>query len=365
MARATTFQKYLLPGFVFQSVVIAGGYGTGRELVEFFLSYGPVGGLLGMLGVSMVIWSLVCASTFELARMFRTREYRHFFKELLGRFWVLFEACYLVLLLIVLAVVASAAGSILQEVFGFPYLVGVLGILLAVGLLVFMGTSAIERFLAGWSFLLYAVYGIFFVACVYSFGDRIGAVFSQLEIQSGWFVGGVEYAAYNLGVVPAILFVTRHFETRREAVGAGLLAGPIAMIPALLFLTAVSGFYPEVLSETVPANFMLLQLGSSGFQILFQLVLFGTLIETGTGFIHAVNERIAGVYEDKGKQLQTWVRPALSTGLLVLGALIAQFGLTGLIAQGYGTITWGFVVVYVVPVLTLGVWKIWRSDAES
>ncbi len=28
------FQRYLLPGFIFQSVVIAGGYGTGRELVE-------------------------------------------------------------------------------------------------------------------------------------------------------------------------------------------------------------------------------------------------------------------------------------------------------------------------------------------
>ena len=38
-----TFQRYLLPGFVFQSGVIAGGYGTGRELVEFFLPYGPPG----------------------------------------------------------------------------------------------------------------------------------------------------------------------------------------------------------------------------------------------------------------------------------------------------------------------------------
>jgi uncharacterized membrane protein YkvI len=31
------FRRYLLPGFVFESAVIAGGYATGRELVEFFL----------------------------------------------------------------------------------------------------------------------------------------------------------------------------------------------------------------------------------------------------------------------------------------------------------------------------------------
>src|SRR3546814_9756440 len=40
---STWFQRYLLPGFVFQAAVIAGGYATGRELVEFFLPAGPWG----------------------------------------------------------------------------------------------------------------------------------------------------------------------------------------------------------------------------------------------------------------------------------------------------------------------------------
>ena len=43
------FRRFLLPGFVFQSLCIAGGYGTWRELAQFFLSSGPTGGLLGML----------------------------------------------------------------------------------------------------------------------------------------------------------------------------------------------------------------------------------------------------------------------------------------------------------------------------
>ena len=42
------YKKYLLPGFIAQSVLIAGGYGTGRELVEYFVQYGPTGGLMGM-----------------------------------------------------------------------------------------------------------------------------------------------------------------------------------------------------------------------------------------------------------------------------------------------------------------------------
>ena len=64
------FRKYLVPGFVFQYVVIAGGYGTGREIIEYFLNFGPLGGLLGMVCVTTVLWSVILAVTFEFARTF-------------------------------------------------------------------------------------------------------------------------------------------------------------------------------------------------------------------------------------------------------------------------------------------------------
>lgn len=39
------FKRWLLPGLGVKAVVIGGGYATGRELAEFFLSNGPWGGL--------------------------------------------------------------------------------------------------------------------------------------------------------------------------------------------------------------------------------------------------------------------------------------------------------------------------------
>ena len=62
------FNKYLLPGFIFQSLIIGGGYGTGRELVEFFLSEGPVYGLVNMavatINIKISSCSLIDANTF-------------------------------------------------------------------------------------------------------------------------------------------------------------------------------------------------------------------------------------------------------------------------------------------------------------
>ena len=73
---------------------------------------------------------------------------------------------------------------------------------------------------------------------------------------------------------------------------AGFAAGFIAMFPGALIYTALLAFYPAILEESIPANFVLDQLGSPGFQLFFQLVLFGTFIETGTGMIHGFNERV-------------------------------------------------------------------------
>jgi uncharacterized membrane protein YkvI len=363
MRTSRFFRKYLLPGFLFQSVVIAGGYGTGRELVEFFLTFGPAGGLLAVL-VSTVIWSAVCAASYEFARVFKSYDYRSFFTHLLGKGWLLYEVCYFVLLAIILGVIAAAAGAILEETFALPYAVGVLGIMAAVGFLVFRGSPTIAKVLATWSIVLYAVYIMVFVWSVVEFGPEIRAAFAAAAVPSGWIVGGVRYAAYNLAIIPAVFFALRDVETRREAVTAGLLTGPIAIIPALLFVIAMSAHYPAILERPVPANLVLEALGSRTLQLTYQIVLFGTLIETGTGLIHAVNERIAGVYREKGREMPKLLRPVTATALLVAGAGLASFGLIGLIARGYGTLTWCFLVIFVIPILTWGVYLI-RSRSRK
>lgn len=361
--RSASFKRYLLPGLIFQSVVIAGGYGTGRELVEFFLRHGPLTGLAGM-AVSTVVWSAVCAASFEFARTFRAYDYRSFFRELLGGGWFTFEVCYFALLAIVLAVIAAAAGSILEESFGLPYAVGVLGIMGAVAFLVFRGSATIEGVLSTWSLVLYGVYFLVFVWSFKFFGTEIAAAFGGSDFRSDWAVAGVRYAAYNLAVVPAILFALHEVKTRRQALTAGLLAGPIGIIPAALFFVAMSGHYPAIVDETVPANFLLDALGSRGLQIVFQVVLFGTLIETGTGLIHAVNERVAATYRESGRDMPRALRPTIATALLLAGAGLASFGLIELIARGYGTLTWAFLGVFVLPILTWGIVRIRWAPGE-
>ena len=178
-------------------------------------------------------------------------------------------------------------------------------------------------------------------------------------------MAGVKYAAYNVALIPPLLFPIRHLQGRGETVLAGALAGPVAMIPGLLFYLAMMGQYPGVLDRPVPANLLLELLGSRWFQIFFQVVLFGTLVETGAGLIHGMNERIAKVFRERAMEMPRMARPFLAVGLLLSGTLLAGVGLVDLIARGYGTMTWVFLLVYVLPVLTIGVKKLVTEGSSS
>lgn len=363
----TWFQRLILPGFIFQSMLIGGAYGSGKELVAFFLGSGPIGGLLGML-VTMVAFSAVMAVTFEFARRFKTLNYRAFFKELLGPLWVIFEILYVLLLILIISVAGAAAGQLMFDTFNIPNIYGTLGLIILVGLLVFYGTTAIEKFFTVWSFALYAVYIMFFVWALRDFGGDIAANLTSQPVTLSWLPSGLEYAGYNLAIGAAALFVVRHFKSRGDAIKAGLLAGPIAMFPAMLFFLVMVGQIDAIQSagdEMLPVTILLNSLSNGGiFAIVFPIILFGTFIETGAGMIHAVNERVAAVYHQGDEEMPQWLRPAIAFGILFTAIVLADaFGLADLISEGYGTITYGFLLIYVLPILTLGVIKLRKAGA--
>ncbi len=352
------YKKYLLPGFIAQSVLIAGGYGTGRELVEYFGQYGPTGGLMGM-GLTFVLWAALFALTFEFARVFKAYDYRTFFERLIGKGWIIYEIAFIVLLCLIMGVVGAASGSILRDSFGLPPIVGSAIFLVFVAYLTYSGSKTIEVALSWWSYLLYAVFIVFLVLGFSHFGETISANFAAGTVKEGWQMGGFKYAFYNIAVTSTVLFSLNYLENRREAILSGIAAALICIIPAVFFYVVMIGFYPDVLSMEIPSNGIIAQLGVKFLLPVWLIVLFGTMIETGVGFFHSINERInATLIEKRGKGMSNLARGAVGALLALMGMLISNFGLIGLIAQGYGTISWVFFILQGVGLFTIGIYKI-------
>ncbi|TGX48741.1 hypothetical protein E5A73_20795 [Sphingomonas gei] len=364
--RSSWFQRFLLPGFAFKAVVIGGGYATGRELVEFFMPSGPWGGIAAMV-LAMAIWSVVCAITFAFARASGAYDYRSFFERLLGPAWIVFEIAYVLFVILILAVFGAAAGAIGTAVLGMPAIVGTLALAMAIALVATFGNSSVERLFKYVSFLLYGVYALFVVLALSRFGGPISEKLALSVPADGWAIGGLTYASYNVVGAVVILPMLRHLTSRRDAVVSGLIAGPLAMLPALLFFVCMSAFYPEIAHETLPSDYMLQQLDIPIFHLLFQLMIFAALLESGTGSVHAINERIATVWRTRrGADLSRRARAIIASVLLV-GCIFAadRFGLIALIASGYRVLAYTILAVYILPLLTIGLYRLLSGGPET
>jgi uncharacterized membrane protein YkvI len=132
------WRAYLLPGLVFQSVITGGGYATGRELVEFFMPFGPAGGIAGMLAAG-VVFAVVTSTACEYAHITGAHDYRTFCRKLLGPGWVIYEIAYIALVILVLAVVGSAAGELIACATGLPAALGNIGTIGTIGMMLLVG----------------------------------------------------------------------------------------------------------------------------------------------------------------------------------------------------------------------------------
>jgi uncharacterized membrane protein YkvI len=359
MSESSWFQRFLLPGFAFNAFVIGGGYATGRELAEFFLPAGPWGGLLAI-GFAMAIWSVVCMITFRFALATGSHDYRAFFRQLLGPAWVAFEAAYLVLLVLVLAVFAAATGAMGTALFGWPTIAGTLVLVVAIAAFTGLGTASVEWLFKYATFFLFAVYAIFVAFALALFGDRILANFAAASGTDGWFAAGFTYASYNVVGAVVILPVLRHLRSDRDATVAGLLAGPIAMVPALFFFACMVGWYPAIGAEVLPSDFILRQIGIPLLHGAFQFVIFIAILDTGVGVVHAFNERVSNfLAERRGRGLSVAGRLAIAGALLVGSVFVAdRFGLVALIAKGYRALAWMVFAVFILPLMTVGLWRL-------
>lgn len=359
MSGPSWFQRFLLPGFAFNAFVIGGGYATGRELVEFFMPAGPWGGLLAM-ALATLIWSAVCVATFLFARRSGSGDYRSFFRQLLGPGWPVFEAAYLVIIVLILAVFCAAVGAMGTALFGWPTLAGSLLLMAGIAGVTALGSASVERLFKYATIFLYAVYALFVLFTLIRFGDRIAAGFAAASGVDGWAGAGFTYASYNVLGAVVILPVLRHLTSDRDAVAAGLAAGPIAMIPALFFFSCMVGWYPAISAETLPSEFMLRQLGLPLLYGAFQLMIFLAILETGVGAVHGFNERIAHfLAERRGRGLPPRGRLVVALLLLVVSVFVAdRFGLVALIAKGYRALAWLVFAVFVLPLMTRGLWRL-------
>ncbi|ACZ40653.1 YkvI family membrane protein [Sphaerobacter thermophilus] len=359
------FGRYILPGVILQSVLIGGGYATGREIVEFGAKYGALGWLAGL--AIFAGFAGMAFLTFEVARRFQAFDYRSLLKHVIGPFYPLYDIVYVLLAILVIAIMAAATGEILNSTLGLNYWVGVVLIIIVVGILNFYGEGLIERFKTAGTALLYLGYITFAFLVISRNWDQIGTTLSSgdhsLHPDAGLGIvlwTGIIYVGYNLVVYPAALFTVRRQTSMRDSVVAALFGGVLMTFPWFLTYFALMGFYPDdaIFDASVPWLEMLSSYGG-WMLVVFGIVVGWTLIETATGVIYALLARVNQNLVDLGrKPLSRRANGAISVVALLLALVLARVGIIDLIAKGYTAMGYAMIAVFALPMLIRGTYLI-------
>ena len=351
----------IVPACIYQSIAIAGATATGRDVVEYFTQYGPTGGTYGFIVVVAGL-ALLVGLAYEFARLYQAYDYQSFAKHLVGPFWPCFEFIVVVMMLLVLSVVAAAAGAMMHDSFSLPPVSGLLLMLAAISVLAYFGREVLAKVMVFWTGILYLIFITYFVLALSADEGNFSASILSGEVKEGWDYSALKFILYNSLLAPMMIYATRGIRTRAQAYCAGALSVILAILPSFLFHLSFLGKYPEIISQAVPVHWMLSTFNMNWLVLAYLIVVLGTFIETGSGMVQMMNERIDNwSLKARGRKISSWLHSVIGIGILLCCAALAQFGVIALIARGYGTIGWAFLILYIIPLVTYGLYRILQN----
>lgn len=370
------YAKYILPGVLLQSVLIGGGYATGREIYSYGAKFGALGWISGLtIGIGFALFAFL---TFEICRIYKVYDYKNYIKQVIGPLWPVMDILTVLIAIVLIAVMAAATGSIFEQV-GLPNILGSVVIVFLCGLLNFKGSKVIEKFESVGTVLLYGGYILFTIIVLVKKGGNIPQVFAAIDTSavSGsvtlplciW--TGILYVAYNINAIPMGMFSLTRQTKRKETLVSGIIAGLLMVIPWFLSYFAMMCFYGDtsIVGADVATPWMeMIKAVNGGPALLglFSIVMGWTLVETATGCIHMIIDRFDVALAERGNaKMSDRKRGLITVATLIAALLLSRIGVVTLIEKGYSYLSYGFILFYLLPTLLIGGYKILRHKEKK
>ena len=359
------FRVILIPTAVVLSVLFGASYGSGREVMEFVSSNGPSGGFVAL--VVLVMTHLVILSlSFEIARMFKVYDYVSFFKVLLKKGWFVYEIVIILGLVIALSITATVGGTVIGDRFDFDARIGTTAIFLLVVVLTYYGREAVL------SSMMFSVAALFLLLAVLvyqiTFGhlDAIAHAFDSTPHEWGGLTSGLMYGVGGGGYLPLLLYCAVSLKNRSEVIVAAICASSIAAVPALIFHLSFMVGFPEIVNEEIPTYWMLAHVSSPLMLNIYVLIMFVLVAQTGIGVLQGLIERVDNWYkESKGVAMPPIAHSGLAAGAFIICLGAGSMGIVALILRGYTIMFASFIVVFILPLVTYGLYLVLQDKNST
>jgi uncharacterized membrane protein YkvI len=312
----------------------------------------------------------------EFARIHKVYDYKNLFKKLYAPYNemlpTLWDVLYLYAVLLGSGVAIAGASDLVHQSLHVPY--GIAVILIASILLIFtiFGAGLVRNASIAMSvFIISALLIVTILGISFGLGSgNLSKVVSEKTTTAGfakilWMA--LLYGAFQSVLIAPIASVSETLKTRKNCLKAALYGFLINGAMLLLVCIMLLSFFPAVVKENLPVYFVTEELGFKWLFAFYSLILFFALISTGVGLIFGAVKRFETVWTRdsgifKGLRIK---RIFICLTLLIISAVISLFGLTAIVAVGYGSLGYAALFLNIIPLLIIAPMKIRKAKKNK
>lgn len=324
-------------GLTIIGTTIGAGFASGREVWEFFGSYGQdsqysllLANILFLVTVTVILY---------ISQSQDTKNYFAILETLMGkRLASLFDILTMLYLLSMSVVMFAGSGATFAQ-WNYSYMMGVLFIAVMVFIVLLFD---VEGLVSIQSFIIPILVGVLLFVCIRFIIGYQGVEQATMMEANSW-PSGITYAALNIVPLIAVLSTLgRELKTKKELWMAGLVSTVGLASISMLMNHALMKMSDEIATYEIPL-FSLLQGYPTGMIIVVSIILWFAIYTTALSGVHGIISRVASVFP-----IPSWI---MTLGLILLMIPLSQFGFSTLVSVLYPV--YGVLNLFVLGLLIL------------
>lgn len=345
-----------------------GGFASGNQTMNFFVQYGwpaiftPI--------IAMVVLAFIYRVIIIMCNQHQVSNYNAWSHKLYEPYdkvlSPLYEICNLGAGILATSASVAGAAAIINEMFHLPYMVCVIVLTVAIVVLSMFGARLIAKASSVLVVLIVVSCVIISVCGLAANGGHI-----IQDIQSNYAPRGIvypiwkslTYSSFQIFSLLGTFGVAMQLKTEKNCNKATVL-GFIINAGTLLLLTLLCLAYREdITGNTLPILTICKSLNNGLLMVLYTVSLFCAFISTAVSVVFGTIARF-GKYSEKVHMNQKLWNAIVGVIIVVVSMFAASFGLTAIVAVGYGYLGIIGIFLVAIPALIFGTKKI-KNFRES
>lgn len=289
-------RKILKIASAFIGILVGAGFASGQEMLQYFTSFGFMGTIGAFL--SIVLFAYLGMILMKLGSRTRANSHEEVITQVGGRFLGrLIDYILIVILFGVGIVMIAGSGSILDQQFGLPSMIGTMLMVVLVILTALLKVDRVIKIIAGITpFMVIIIIYLFIHSMLTmdaSFAELEPIALNQSSAAGNWFVSVINYVSFAIAMGASMTIVMGGDERNEKIASIGGLVGGIAVgVLVMIGHFAIFSTIDTVGHLQMPllgvANELSPILG-----LTYSIILFGMIFNTAVSMFFSLGSRLA------------------------------------------------------------------------